>query len=594
MIKDISHVPNKPGVYQFFDENKIIYIGKGKDLKKRVSSYFTKSIKDRKTEQIKKLAVRVETFTTHSEAEALILEQQLIKEYKPRFNILLKDDKTYPYIYFDGKNTYPSIKLKRLKNLRGVNYFGPFSSAKMARDQIKNIQKIYKIRNCSDSTFYNRSRPCIEYQMKRCSAPCVNFISETDYQDDINHAKEYLISEKKQLKTIYLSKMEAHAEKLEFEKAEDYKRRIKAIKALEDESNISTSVINLDIIHATFENHKTGIALISVRDGKTQSTKTYFFNSDKYNEIELLFQRVIFHYYQTINQLPRKILLLNKIKSVDLIAAAIRRKFNKSVRFIKRTSDDSKPFVALAKLNSKQAIENNSLKKPYLQNAFDELRKTFKLDQTNLTLECIDISHFSGKFALASIVHFAPEGPNKSLYRTYNIPSELAGNDVGSIQFAVSKRLHPKNDSPTILLIDGGMHQLKAALEAMNSHRTLLLAIKKGKGRKQLAETILSEFGIESIQTSSALFNLFIKARNEAHRFAIKKLRDRNLKSIDSSILDKISGIGPTKKKILLREFRNIKEIIKIDVQDLKNIPGISEPLARRIKLYLRSNWRNS
>ena len=197
MIKDLSHVPNKPGVYQFFDSSKIIYIGKAKDLKKRVRSYFTPAIKDRKTEQIKKQAIKVETFATHSETEALILEQQLIKEYKPKFNILLRDDKTYPFIYFLGSHDFPSIQLKRSKQAIDENFFGPYTNARLVRDQIKELQKIFRLRNCSNSTFSNRSRPCIEYQMKRCSAPCVNLISKSDYAEDVSAAKRYLTSEKK-------------------------------------------------------------------------------------------------------------------------------------------------------------------------------------------------------------------------------------------------------------------------------------------------------------------------------------------------------------------------------------------------------------
>ena len=235
MIKDLSHVPNKPGVYQFFDRSKIIYIGKAKDLNKRVRSYFTPAIKDRKTEQIKKQAIKVETFATHSETEALILEQQLIKEYKPKFNILLRDDKTYPFIYFLGSHDFPSIHLKRSKQAIDENFYGPYTNARLVRDQIKELQKIFRLRNCSNSTFNNRSRPCIEYQMKRCSAPCVNLISKSDYAEDISSAQRYLTSEKKQIKKILKEKMQRHSELLQFEEADRYKKRLDSIISLEDE-----------------------------------------------------------------------------------------------------------------------------------------------------------------------------------------------------------------------------------------------------------------------------------------------------------------------------------------------------------------------
>ena len=312
MIEDLSHVPNKPGVYQFFDSSNIIYIGKAKDLNKRVRSYFTPAIKDRKTEQIKKQAVKVETFATHSETEALILEQQLIKEYKPKFNILLRDDKTYPFIYFLGSHDFPSIHLKRSKQAIDENFYGPYTNARLVRDQIKELQKIFRLRNCSNSTFSNRSRPCIEYQMKRCSAPCVDFISKSDYAEDISSAKRYLTSEKKYIKKNLKEKMQRHSELLQFEDADRYKKRLDSIISLEDETSINIHQIDIDIWHGTFE-HRTGLAKISVRDGKVRSTKTYLIDSDATSDIDSVFRRAIFHNYIHKNQIPSKILIANKI-----------------------------------------------------------------------------------------------------------------------------------------------------------------------------------------------------------------------------------------------------------------------------------------
>ncbi len=585
MIYDFSHVPSKPGVYQFFNNKRIIYIGKGKDLKKRVRSYFGNSIKDRKTEQIKKLATRVETFTTHSEAEALILEQQLIKEYKPKFNILLRDDKTYPYIYFDLNHKFPSINLKRSKQAKDASYFGPFTSAKFARDQIKVLQKLFKLRNCGDSTFSNRSRPCIEYQMKRCSAPCVKFISDTSYLQEIDRAKEYLTSEKKQLKKIFHSEMIKHANKLEFEQAEELKKRISVLQALEDESNIATVPVTLDILHFTFLKNKKGAAVLAIRDGKIQSTKTYFIDDDKQNDIDQLIQGIVFHYYQSINQLPNKILILNKIHTYKLISEALSRKFNKKVNVIRSSSKNINSYVALAKLNSKQAITNYSENKPpFYKKHFDELAKNFKLKHKDISLECLDISHHSGSHARAGIVHFNNQGPQKRRYRTYKIPSAIAGDDFRSINFAVNKRLQMKNDPPSVLLIDGGKQQLKAALSAIHSSRVLILAIKKGSKRKLLTETVYSKEGQENIKINSRLFSLFLKARDEAHRFAIKANRSANLKSISGSKLDTISGIGPLRRTMLLQKFKSIDALINAPFEDLISIAGITPKIAKEIK----------
>ena len=584
MIEDHSHVPNKPGVYQFFDKKKIIYIGKGKNLKKRVSSYFTKSIKDRKTEQIKKLAIRVETLTTHSEAEALILEQQLIKEYKPKFNILLRDDKTYPYIYFDLNHNFPSVKLKRSKQAYDACYFGPFTSAKFARNQIKDLQKIFKLRNCADSTFSNRSRPCIEYQMQRCSAPCVKNISQSSYLQEIDRAKEYLTSEKKYLKQVFRKEMEKHAKRLEFEKAEEFKKRIITLQALEDESNIAAIPVTLDIMHFTFSENKTGIAILAVRQGKLQSTKTYFIDESKKHDIEQLIQRIIFHYYQSINQLPNKILIINKIKSSYLIAEALDKKFNKKVRVIASVPKHAYSFASLARLNSKQVITNYSKKSPLYKDHFDSLREIFKLTDKDLSLECLDISHLSGSHAKAGISHFNLHGPQKNQYRTYNIPDGVSGNDVGSIKYAVEKRLQIKNLAPSVLLIDGGELQLKAALSAKLHSRTTILAIKKGSKRKSLTETIYSHKGQENIKIDSKLFNLLLKARDEAHRFAIKANRSAKSASIRISKLDRIKGIGPKIRMKLLKKFKSTQAIINASYEELISIPGITPQIIKFIK----------
>ena len=361
MIKDLSHVPNKPGVYQFFDNSQIIYIGKAKDLKKRVRSYFTPAIKDRKTEQIKKQAIRVETFATHSETEALILEQQLIKEYKPKFNILLRDDKTYPFIYFLGQHDFPSINLKRSKQAINENFYGPYTNARLVRDQIKELQKIFKLRNCSNSTFNNRSRPCIEYQMKRCSAPCVNMISKSDYAEDVSSAKRYLTSEKKYIKKMLKEKMYQHSELLQFEEADMFKKRLESITSLEDETSINIYPLDIDIWHSTFGD-SIGVAKISVRDGKVRSTKTHLVELAEVSNIDSLFRRILFHNYTHKNQLPNKILIANKLCERALLQRALSKALNSNLKILSKTPKGGKRFLELAKLNSNQILLNSQQK----------------------------------------------------------------------------------------------------------------------------------------------------------------------------------------------------------------------------------------
>ena len=583
MIKDLSHVPNKPGVYQFFDSSKIIYIGKAKDLNKRVRSYFTPAIKDRKTEQIKKQAIKVETFSTHSETEALILEQQLIKEYKPKFNILLRDDKTYPFIYFLGSHDFPSIHLKRSKQAIDENFYGPYTNARLVRDQIKELQKIFRLRNCSNSTFNNRSRPCIEYQMKRCSAPCVNLISKSDYAEDISSAQRYLTSEKKQIKRVLKEKMQRHSKLLQFEEANRYKKRLDSIIALEDEASINIHPLDIDIWHGSFE-QKTGLAKISVRSGKVRSTKTYLIDSDASFELDNVFRRAIFHNYLHKSQIPNKILIANKISEKKLLQEALEKTFRKKVNIYVKAPKGSKSFLDLAKLNSKQILINSESKEPSMKSAFDELIQKFKLNIVSPTLDCIDISHHSGSNPKAGIIRFNIDGPDKKFYRAYNLPKELGGNDPGSIAFAINKRLKKKNEKPDILLVDGGRAQLNVLTSKIKNRDILILAIEKGSQRKVLTENIYSLNGQETIDVNSKLFNLLVRARDEAHRFAIKANRKAKRIDMQVSILDSIRGIGPKTKERLFNEFKSIDAILNSDTDHLQSIRGVDQRIANEIK----------
>ena len=582
MIKDLSHVPNKPGVYQFFDSSKIIYIGKAKDLNKRVRSYFTPAIKDRKTEQIKKQAIKVETFATHSETEALILEQQLIKEYKPKFNILLRDDKTYPFIYFLGSHDFPSIHLKRSKQAIDENFYGPYTNARLVRDQIKELQKIFRLRNCSNSTFSNRSRPCIEYQMKRCSAPCVNLISKSDYAEDVSSAQRYLTSEKKYIKKALKEKMQQHSKQLQFEEADRYKKRLERIISLEDETSINIHPLDIDIWHGSFE-HKTGLAKISVRNGKVRSTKTYLIDTDASSEVDNVFRRAIFHNYLHQSQIPNKILIGNKISERKLLQDALQKIFKKNISIYVKAPKGSKSFLDLAKLNSKQTLINSENKEPPMQFAFDELIQKFKLNIVNPTLDCIDISHHSGSNPKAGIIRFNIYGPDKKFYRAYNLPEELGGNDPGSIAYAINKRLEKEDENPSILLVDGGKAQLSALIKNIKNRDILLLAIEKGSQRKALTESIYSIYGQESIEKGSRIFNLLNKARDEAHRFAIKANRSAKRKKMNLSILDPIRGLGPKTKERLFREFKSIDVILSRKEDELLKVKGVNKKIATEI-----------
>ncbi|MDB4042768.1 GIY-YIG nuclease family protein [Gammaproteobacteria bacterium] len=298
MSVNLSEVPSSPGIYKFFSKNKIIYIGKAKNLKKRVSSYFGKTFKDRKTNQIKLLTDKLETFSTATEAEALLLEQSLIKENLPRFNILLRDDKTYPYIHFSMKHRFPSVSMKRSKHAVSKDFFGPFISAQAVKSTIKDLQKIYQIRNCSDSTFSNRSRPCIEHQMQRCSAPCVGFISEIDYFGDIESSQQYLSSSGKKARILMNSQMINLAKKEDFERANELKKRIRSLDLLHQEQSFNSSLISVDLFTCISKLGRTGVSIIAVRDGRIRGAKTHYLKGNLIDDPDALFQSLIFSHYQ--------------------------------------------------------------------------------------------------------------------------------------------------------------------------------------------------------------------------------------------------------------------------------------------------------
>ena len=593
MALDLKHVPNTPGIYKFFSKNKIIYIGKAKDLKKRVSSYFGKSFKDRKTQQIKTLTDKIETFSTTTEAEALLLEQSLIKENLPRFNILLRDDKTYPYVHFSLDHKYPSISMKRSKHAVSKNFFGPFISAQAVKATIKDLQKIYQIRNCSDTTFNNRSRPCIEHQMQRCSAPCVNLISETSYQGDILSSQQYLSSSGKKTKALMTSQMHKLAEQQEFERAHEVKRRIRSLELLNQEQSINSSLTSVDLFACVSKLDRTGICILSVRDGKIRGTKTHFLNGNQLHDIDSLFQSLIFSYYQNSFSLPKKIVLNIKPSNLPLIKQAVKLKFGREISITTSIQPNLRKVAKLGKLNANQVIENRVNQADKYSFSIRNLKLNLGLTCKNLTIEGFDVSHHGGKHAVASSVRFSSYGPDKKNYRLYNIPKELSGNDLGSISHVLERRINKAsvNPLPDIILIDGGKLQLNAALgifSTLAKKPPMILSIVKGSKRVRSTETILSKDGIVEIPKDSPGFLFLQQIRDESHRFAITSNRKKKNKSVKKSSLDNIKGLGPKKRKSLINYFKSIQSIKTASVNDLCKVSGISIKLAEEIKNFYK------
>ncbi|MDC0962302.1 excinuclease ABC subunit UvrC [Gammaproteobacteria bacterium] len=590
MAVDVSKVPSTPGVYKFFSNHEIIYIGKAKNLKKRVSSYFGKSIKDRKTSQIKFLTDNIETFTTKNEVEALLLEQMLIKENKPKFNILLRDDKTYPYIYFSLDHNFPGIYSKRTKQAVNSNFFGPFVSSGAVKKSIKEIQKIFRLRNCNDSTFSNRSRPCIEFQMKRCSAPCVQKISKVDYFEDVASAKSYLSSSDSQTITRLNSEIDKASENLEFEKAADIRDRLKRLELLREEQSVVTLARDVDIFSVYSEDDYLGISIIVVRRGKIRGTKTHLIKRAYYNSIEDVYQSAILNFYDNQIDIPNKILCTNLLDTKELIKKAVKKKFNIKVNITHSPSRAIRSIYSLCKINAKQVIHNHLSKEDRYNFAFKELQSVMGLKVPIKRIEAYDVSHISGDHAVASCIVFSDSGPSNKDYRLFNIPRELSGNDVGSLEHVMERRLKyykDKEKRPDIILIDGGKTQLKFAASVIKAskHKDIkIISIVKGSDRVRATETILSEAGVIEFDKYSKAFLLLQEARDESHRFAIIAQRKKKRGSIKKSKLDEIDGIGKVIKKRLLSKYKSIKMIKTVNVDDLMTVKGINAKIAKVIK----------
>ncbi len=593
MSINLKKVPNTPGVYKFFNKKEIIYIGKAKDLRKRVSSYFGKSFKDRKTSQIKFLTDKIETFSTKNEVEALLLEQTLIKENKPKFNILLRDDKTYPYIYFSLDHKFPGIYSKRTKKGVDNKFFGPFVSSEAVKKSIKEIQKIFKLRNCSDNTFANRTRPCIEFQMKRCSAPCVQKINKVDYFEDVTSAKLFLSSSDTKTIEKLTKDIEKAVLKLEFEKAAELRDRLERINLIKEEQSVVTMAGDVDIFSISSEMSYLGISIIVVRNGKIRGTKTHLIKQAHINSLDDVYQSAIFNFYDNQTDIPQKILCAYQLQNKKILEQMFHTKHELKVKIIHSPSSAIRPIFNLCKLNAIQVIKNHISKEEKYTFAFNELSDY--IGQKNIKkIEAYDVSHISGENGVASCIVFSKTGPNKKDYRLFNIPNDLSGNDTGSLKHVLERRIKYFTDpktKPDLLLVDGGKSQLsfvQSVLEKSDHKKLKAISIVKGVGRIRATETIISKDGIVELDKKSQAFLLLQEMRDESHRFAIRAQRNKKRKTIKKSELDEINGIGKILKTRLIKRFKSIKKIKEASLQELMTVDGINEKIAYKITEILK------
>tara|TARA_X000000950_G_scaffold268685_1_gene346457 strand:+ start:2321 stop:4102 length:1782 start_codon:yes stop_codon:yes gene_type:complete len=588
MSINLKRVPNTPGVYKFFHNHEIIYIGKAKNLKKRVTSYFGKSLKDRKTSQIKFLTDKIETFTTKNEVEALLLEQMLIKENKPKFNILLRDDKTYPYIYFSLDHEFPGVYSKRTKNAVDKKYYGPFVSSEAVKKSIKEIQKIFKVRNCSDNTFANRTRPCIEFQMKRCSAPCVQKINKVDYFEDISSAKSFLSSSDTKTIQRLTNDIEKAVSNLDFEKAAKIRDCLRRLNLLKEEQSVVTLANDVDIFSVSSEMSYLGVSIIVVRNGKIRGTKTHLIKQAHYNSLDDVYQSAVFNFYDNQIDIPKKILCAYVLEDKTILEDMFQAKHKKRVKITHSPSKSIRPIFNLCKLNAMQVIKNHISKEDKYTFALNELSNYLGKKDIK-KIEGYDVSHISGDNAVASCVVYSKKGPLKNNYRLFNIPQKLSGNDIGSLEHVIERRLKYYDDpktKPDLILIDGGKSQLKFVKQVIDEseHKDLeVISIVKGANRVRATETIIGKNGVLELDKYSKAFLLLQEIRDESHRFALQAQRKKKRSKITKSELDNIKGIGNILKQRLLKRFKSVAKMKLASTDDLMTVEGINEKIAKLI-----------
>ena len=585
---DLKKIPNTPGVYKFFTNHEIIYIGKAKNLKKRVSSYFGNSFKDRKTSQIKFLTDKIETFTTKNEVEALLLEQMLIKENKPKFNILLRDDKTYPYIYFSLDHEFPGVYSKRTKKAVDKKYYGPFVSTEAVKKSIKEIQRIFKVRNCSDNTFANRTRPCIEFQMKRCSAPCVQKINKVDYFEDITSARSFLSSSDTKTVKKLTSDIENAVSNLDFEKAAEIRDRLKRLNLLKEEQSVVTLANDIDIFSVSSEMTYLGISIIVVRNGKIRGTKTHLIKQAHFNSLDDVYQSALFNFYDNQIDIPKKILCTYVLEDKKILEDMFQSRHNKIVKIIHSPNKSIRPIFNLCKLNAMQVIKNHISKEDKYTFALNELSNYLGIEKIK-KIEGYDVSHISGDNAVASCVVFSKTGPLKNNYRLFNIPKKISGNDVGSLKHVIKRRLKYYDDpktKPDLVLIDGGKSQLKFVNNVIHEseHKEIeVISIVKGAKRVRATETIIGNNGVLELDKYSKAFLLLQEIRDESHRFALQAQRKKKRKKMTRSELENIKGIGQILKNRLINKYKSIKKIRYATLEELMTVKGINEKIAKSI-----------
>lgn len=576
---------------------KLLYVGKAKNLKKRLSSYFRKQVASLKTEALVSKIASVEVAVTQSEIEALLLEQDLIKAHKPPFNILLRDDKSYPYIVLDEAiSEFPRFKFYRGRN-RPKQSFGPFPNSYAVRDTLQLLYKIFKIRQCQDSMFRHRSRPCLQHQIGRCSAPCVDKISRKDYQQDIENSRLFLLGKNELVTERISEQMQEASGELDFELAANYRDQIQAIRLIQAEQNVSLRDGQADVFAVEQMGGAICVFVIFVRNGSVLGSKGYFPKSICETP-EMILEEFITQFYlgSTDRELPKEIITDVDIENSAVIEEALEKKFERKIKLTQAKRLEKKAWVRMAQTNASSQMKSHLNDKRTLFDRFDALEKTLALESSPEAMECFDISHTQGDSTVASCVMFDRQGINKSNYRRFNITGITGGDDYAAMRQVLTRRY--KNigldDLPDIVLIDGGKGQLSSAVEVFETLDlpiTPIWSIAKGEGRKAGLEVLhhAQSGRVIDLPSDSVALHLLMHIRDEAHRFAITGHRKKRAKKAQESPLETIPGIGNKRRQALLKHFGGWQMLSTASMQDIAKVPGISPKLAESIYLAVHS-----
>jgi len=589
----LASLTSRPGVYRMLDaEERVLYVGKARNLKKRVSSYFTRSLNRRIQTMVSQIA-RIEVIVTHTEAEALLLENHLIKSLKPKYNVLLRDDKSYPYIYLSSDQAFPALSFRRGARRGKGRYFGPYPSAGATRDTLQLLQKLFPVRQCEEGFFRNRSRPCLQYQIKRCSGPCVGLVEPQAYAQAVEHAAMFLDGKAKEVIDDLVRRMETASQSLEFEQAARYRDQIQTLRRIQERQYVSGERGDLDILALAMRGESACLQLFFIRSGRNLGNKSFYPSVPPNATDEGVLTAFVSQYYLE-KPVPSEIILSRPLEDQALLEEVLSAQAGRRVRLSHQVRGERARWLELARGNAELALRARLASRMDMETRLASLQQVLALPAVPERMECFDISHTRGEATVASCVVFGDQGPIKSDYRRFNIEGVTGGDDYAALSQALERRYRriKRGEAalPDLLFIDGGRGQLNAVhatLQELGVSGLILVGVAKGADRKAGMEQLIL-LGRRSpiiLPPDSPALHLIQQIRDEAHRFAITAHRQRRSKTRNRSVLEEIPGIGPKRRQRLLKQFGGLQELSRAGVEDLASVEGVSRMLAEQIYL---------